>query len=209
MHKKKFYFIVFEGVEGTGKSYQLNKLYINLKKKKFNIVKKRKPGGCKTAENIRRLIFSKKANQFDSLTDYYLMCASRNEHIHKLLLRAKKEKKIIICDRFVDSTYAYQVVGKNINKQFNEINQNYILKGLKADLTIILKSSFTSIIDRIKKRKKNNKFDKLKIKFYKKAQNAYIDIAKKNKNYYIFDSSKNTPELEEKIFNLVSKKIKL
>ena len=208
MHKKKFYFIVFEGVEGTGKSYQIDKLHKNLKNNNLNSIKTREPGGCRTAEKIRNLIFSKNANQFDSLTDYYLMCASRNEHIQKFILKAKKEKKIVICDRFIDSTYAYQVIGNNIEKKFNILNQDYILNGLKTDLTIVLKSNFTTIFDRIKKRKKINKFDKLKINFYKKAQKAYLNKAKNNKKYHVFDSSENTPNLEKKIFTLVFEKLK-
>ena len=208
MHKKKFYFVVFEGIEGTGKSYQINKLYKNLKKRKFNIIKTREPGGCNTAEKIRNLIFSKDSNLFDSLTDFYLMCASRNEHVKKLLLTAKKNKQVVICDRFIDSTYAYQVVGNKINKNINKLNQNYILKGLKPNLTIILKSNLDTILSRIKKRKKINKFDKLKVQFYKKAQNAFIKKAKNNKFYYVFDSSENTPVLEKKLLKLVLKKLK-
>jgi len=208
MRKKKFYFIVFEGVEGTGKSFQINKLYNNLKKKKIISIKTREPGGSHSAEKIRNLIFSKKSDQFEKLTDFYLMCAARNEHINKTLLPARKLKKIVICDRFVDSTYAYQVIGNKINKKMNNLNQKHILKKFKANLTIILKSDFKTIFSRIKKRKKANKFDKLKLNFYQKAQNAYISTAKNNKNYYIFDSSKNTSELEKKIFNLVIKKLK-
>jgi dTMP kinase len=208
MRKKKFYFIVFEGVEGTGKSYQIKKLYNNLKKiKKFDVIKTREPGGPPTAEKIRNLIFSKKSSNFDSVTDYFLMCAARNEHVKKLLLRSKKLNKIVICDRFIDSTYAYQVIGNRIDKKLNILIQNYILKGLKPDITIVLRSSFKVIFSRIKKRKNTNKFDKLKINFYKKAQNAYINKAKKNKNYYLFDSSENSPNLEKKILDLIIKKL--
>ena len=207
MHKKKFYFIVFEGVEGTGKSYQIKKLYKNLKDKNINVVKTREPGGSATAEKIRNLIFSKNANQFDCLTDFYLMCASRNEHVKKLLLVAKQKKQVIICDRFTDSTYAYQVIGNKIDNNINKLNQNYILKSLKPNMTIILKSSFKSIFLRINKRKKLNKFDKLKINFYKKAQKTFISKSKNN-NYYVFDSSINNTDLEKKILKLVIKKLK-
>ena len=86
MYKKKFFFIVFEGVEGTGKSFQIKKLFNNLKKRKIQVLKTREPGGSKTAEKIRKLIFQKNSNKFDSLTDYYLMLAARNEHIIKTLL---------------------------------------------------------------------------------------------------------------------------
>ena len=208
MRKKKFYFIVFEGVEGTGKSYQINKLYQKLQSRKLNVIKTREPGGTKTAEKIRNLIFSRESNSFDKLTDFYLMCASRNEHVQKLLLSAKTQKKIVLCDRFIDSTYAYQVIGNKIDKHINLVNQNYILQGLKPDITIILKSNFKMIFTRIKKRKKSNKFDKLKIDFYKKVQNTYTKRALGKKNYYIFDSSKNNPNLEKKIFELVIKKLK-
>jgi len=207
MRKKKFFFIVFEGVEGTGKSYQINKLHKKLINKKFKVIKTREPGGSFTAEKIRNLIFSKKSNQFDDLTDFYLINAARNEHVKKTLLPAKKQKKIIISDRFTDSTYAYQVMGNKVDKNINALNQKYILKDLKPNLTIVLKANFKSIFSRIKKRKKNNKFDKLKIDFYKKAQNAYLHLSRKKKNYFVFDSSKNTPDLEKKIFNLVLKKI--
>ena len=110
MRKNKFFFIVFEGVEGTGKSYQIKKLYNNLKKLGYNLHKTREPGGSKTAEKIRNLIFSKTSSNFDKLTDYYLMNAARNEHIKKTLLVLKKNKKVVISDRFTDSTYAYQVM---------------------------------------------------------------------------------------------------
>jgi len=207
MRKKKFFFIVFEGIEGTGKSYQINKLYNKLKNHHFKVAKTREPGGSETAEKIRNLIFSKKSNNFDRLTDFYLMNAARNEHVKKTLLLAKKQKKIIISDRFTDSTYAYQVIGNKIDKNINLLNQKYILKDLKPNLTIVLKATFDSIFSRIKRRKKNNKFDKLKMHFYKKAQNAYLYLARKNKNYFVFDSSKNTSDLEKQIFNLVLKKI--
>ena len=208
MFKKKFFFIVFEGVEGTGKSYQINKLHNNLKIKKFDVIKTREPGGSPSAEEIRKLIFSKKKLKFDKLTDFYLMNAARNEHVKKTLLIAKKQKKIVISDRFTDSTYAYQVIGNKIDQKINSINQKYILKNFKPNLTIVLKANFKTIYSRIKNRKKNNKFDKLKTNFYKKAQNAYLLQARKNKNYLVFDSSKNTTILEKKIFNIVLKKIK-
>jgi dTMP kinase len=207
MRKKKFYFIVFEGIEGTGKSFQIKKLNNNLKKKGFDVHITREPGGSRTAEKIRNLIFSKNSQKFDKITDFYLMNAARNEHVKKTLLLAKKERKIVISDRFTDSTYAYQVVANKIDKKINLINQNYILGNLKPNLTIILKSNFKNIRSRIKIIKKNNKFDKLKDSFYKKAQKTFISLAKNNANYLIFDSSKNTPELEKKLLNVVLKKI--
>ena len=207
MRKKKFFFIVFEGIEGTGKSYQIKKLSNNLKKCGIKVKTTREPGGSKTAEKIRELIFKKNSNSFDKVTDYYLMNAARNEHVKKTLLLAKKKKQIIISDRFTDSTYAYQVIGNKIDNKINLINQKYILKNLKPNLTIVLKSSLKVIFSRIKQRKKSNKFDKLKKDFYTKAQNAFLLLAKKNNNYLVFDSSKNTADLEKTILSIVLKKL--
>jgi len=131
------------------------------------------------------------------------MNAARNEHIKNTILVAKKKNMVVISDRFTDSTYAYQVIGNKIDKKINLINQNYILKNLKPNLTIILKSDFQSIFSRIKKRKNNNKFDNLKDIFYKKVEKAFLSQAKTKKNYLVFDSSKNTTVLEEKIFSIV------
>ena len=136
------------------------------------------------------------------------MCAARNEHVKKKLLIAKKKKQVVICDRFTDSTYAYQVIGNKIKNKLNVINQEHILNGLKSNLTIVLKSDFKTIFSRIKKRKKTNKFDKLKINFYTKAQKAYLKKANNNNDYYVFDSSKNTTDLEKKIFRLIIGKLK-
>ena len=209
MYKKKFYFIVFEGIEGTGKSYQINKLFNNLKKKKINTIKSREPGGSKTAEKIRNLIFSKIGSSFDKITDFYLMLAARNEHFNKTILPAKKNKTVLISDRFTDSTYAYQVIGNKIDKKINLINKEYILKNFKPDLTFVLTADYDSIDLRLNKRKNKNKFDMLKYNFYNKVQKTFINLAKKNKDkYYILNSSANNTNLEKKILNIVLKKIK-
>ena len=179
MRKKKFFFIVFEGIEGTGKSYQINKLFSNLKKNNIQSIKTREPGGTKTAENIRKLIFDKKSNKLDSLTDYYLMLAARNEHVKKLLIPAKKNKRIVISDRFVDSTYAYQVIGNKINSRINKINQEYILHDLKPNLVIILKANFNTISKRLRQRKSMNKFDFLKKVFTQKYRMLLFKLQKK------------------------------
>ena len=213
MYKKKPFFIVFEGVEGCGKSYQSKKLVKKLNKIGINPIHTREPGGTKSAESIRTLILKDYFNngtkeKFDKYTDTLLYLAARNEHIKKTLLPAKKQKKIIISDRFTDSTYAYQVIGSKIDKKINSINQKYILKDFKPNLTIILKANFHTIYSRIKNRKNNNKFDTLKANFYRKAQNAYLSLAKKKKNYLVFDSSENTTTLEKKIFSIVLNNIK-
>ncbi len=214
MYKKKPFFIVFEGVEGCGKSFQSKKLYKNLKKKKISSILTREPGGTKSAELIRKLIlrdyFGKsKREKFDKYTDTLLYLAARNEHVKTKILPALKKKKIVICDRFVDSTIAYQVFGKKVDLKFIKNIHKKILKNLKPNITFILKVSPKSSKERLLKRKSRNRYDNFSQSFYNKAQNSFIKIAKSKKNYYILNSSNNDNLLEKKIFNIVSRFLRI
>ena len=210
MYKKKPFFIVFEGVEGCGKSFQSKKLYNKLKKKKIDTILTREPGGTKSAELIRNLIlkdyFKKKTKEkFDKYTDTLLYLAARNEHIKNKIKPALVKKKIVICDRFIDSTIAYQVFGKKVDKKFIDNIHKKILNGIKPNLVFILKVSVKSSKKRLKKRKTKNRYDNFAQSFYVKAQKAFIKIAKNKKNYFILDSSSNDSSLEKKIFKIASK----
>ena len=214
MYKKKPFFIVFEGVEGCGKSYQSKKLIINLKRKGVNSLLTREPGGTRSAESIRNLIlkdyFNKGKNEkFDKYTDTLLYLAARNEHIKNKIIPALKEKKIVVCDRFIDSTLAYQVYGKKVNKLFIDNIHKLILRGVKPNLTFVLKVSSKSSKERLKKRKTKNRYDNFSQSFYTKAQNSFLKIAKNKKNYFVLNSSENNPNLEKEIFKIVRKIIKI
>jgi len=207
MHKKKAFFITFEGIEGSGKSFQSKILYKNLKKKNLPVLLTREPGGTLGAEKIRNLILkdyfhkNKKA-QFDKYTDTLLYLAARNEHILNKIKPALSKKKIIICDRFIDSTLAYQVHGKKVNKKLIDAIHSFILNNAKPDLTFILKVNINKAMKRINKRKTKNRYDKFSVKFYKNVQNAFIKIAKTNKKKYIvLDNSNDTNEIERIILN--------
>ena len=207
MHKKKAFFITFEGIEGSGKSYQSKILYKNLKRRKLSVHLTREPGGTIGAEKIRNLILKdyfhkNKKEQFNKYTDTLLYLAARNEHIIKYIEPVLKKKKIIICDRFIDSTLAYQVYGKKVNRKLINDIHNIILKNIKPDLTFILKVNIDKAMKRINKRKSKNRYDKFSKKFYKNVQNAFIKIAKKNKKkYVILDNSNDTSDIETVILN--------
>ena len=214
MYKKKPFFIVFEGVEGCGKSFQSKKLLNNLKKKKLSSLLTREPGGTKSAELIRNLILKDYFNKdnkekFDKYTDTLLYLAARNEHVKNKIKPALKKKTIVICDRFIDSTLAYQVYGKKIKIKFiNEIHK-FILDGIKPNITFILKVSSKTSQKRLYKRRSKNRYDNFAQSFYRKAQKSFLQIAKNKKNYYILDSSKNDDGLERKIFEIVKKHLKI
>ncbi len=138
-----------------------------------------------------------------------LYLAARNEHIQNKIKPAISKKKIVICDRFIDSTFAYQVYGKGVNKNFVNLVHKYILGNIKPDMTFILKVNISRALKRLKKRTiKKNRYDKFSKNFYIKAQKAFIKIAKKNKKkYYIFDNSEDDKNLEKSIFKLVRSKL--
>ena len=206
MHKKKFFFVTFEGIEGSGKSYQSKKLFNRLKKIKLSAIYTREPGGTKSAEIIRKVILNdyfnhREKEKFNKNTDTLLYLAARNEHIENKIKPAIKKKKIVICDRFTDSTLAYQVYGKGVNKNLVNSVHKYVLGKLKPNLTFILKVSLKKAFQRLKKRKKKNRYDKFSKSFYLKAQNAFLKISKTDKKRYIvIDSSEDSPLTEKIIF---------
>tara|TARA_B100000131_G_C18022081_1_gene574979 strand:+ start:40 stop:654 length:615 start_codon:yes stop_codon:yes gene_type:complete len=197
--------IVFEGIEGSGKSFHIKNIEKYLKKKKVKYIKLREPGGSANSEKIRKVILNKKSN-FKKLTDLFLYMAARNENYHNIIKKNYK-KKIIIIDRFVDSTLAYQHYGmgldKNLIKSFNKI----ILKNIKPTFTFLNIVSMKNLKIRINKRPKN-RYDNFNYKFYSKVQNGYIKMSKNKKKYIIINSnneiSKNKKIILNKINNLLS-----
>jgi len=213
MLKAKSLFVTFEGIEGSGKSYQSRILFKNLLNEKIPVILTREPGGTKSAEKIRNLILEdyfhpETKEKFDKHTDTLLYLAARNEHVTNVIKPAIKKKKIIICDRFIDSTIAYQVHGKGVNENLINSVHKYILKDLKPDLTFILKVNISKAMLRLKKRKKKNRYDKFSKNFYIKVQNAFINLAKKNKKkYFIIDNTNDSKEVEKIILKKLKEKL--
>ena len=211
MRKKKSLFVTFEGIEGSGKSYQSHQLFKNLKRNNISAVLTREPGGTIGAERIRKVILEdyfhpNSQNQFDKYTDTLLYLAARNEHVKSKIAPAISRNKIVLCDRFIDSTLAYQVYGKGVNKNLVDSVHKYILGSIKPDLTFILKVNISKALQRLKKRKKKNRYDKFSKHFYKKVQNAFIKIAKTDKKrYIILETSKDTKDTEKIIFTKFTK----
>ena len=206
MYKKKSLFVTFEGIEGSGKTFQSKKLFRKIKSMGLHAIYTREPGGTRAAEKIREVILKdyflpESKEKFNKYTDTLLYLASRNEHIEKKLLPAISKKKIIICDRFIDSTLAYQVYGKGVNKNLVDTIHKYILRSIKPDLTFILKTNISRAMQRLKKRKKKNRYDKFSKSFYGRVQKAFLKIAKTNKKkYFIINNSLDTPETENIVF---------
>ena len=179
--------IVFEGIEGSGKSYHINCASKYLKKLNIDHIKLREPGGNKNSEKIRKLILDKKSS-FNKNTDLLLYLAARSENIQNL--QKHYQKKIILLDRFVDSTIAYQHYGLGVNRLFIDNINNALLKNFRVDFTFLNIVSIKNMLKRLKDRKKLNRYDKFNNNFYKQVQDGFLKIAKKNKSkYQIIDSN--------------------
>ena len=203
MYKKPV--IVFEGIEGSGKSFHINNVSKYLKKKKINFLKIREPGGSLNSEKIRNLILNNKSN-FNKNTDLLLYLASRSENIH--LLKKYYKKKIILIDRFTDSTIAYQHYGLGVNLSLIMKVNEHLLDNFKIDFTFLNTVNNKNMIKRLLLRKKLNRYDRFKKDFYEKVQNGFIKIAKKKtKKYKIIDSNLdieiNKKEILDKIRELI------
>ena len=211
MYKKKSLFITFEGIEGSGKSYQSKKLFRKIRSMRLPVIYTREPGGTRAAEEIREVILKDYFRQdykekFNKYTDTLLYLAARNEHIKKKIRPAIAKKKIIICDRFIDSTIAYQVYGKGVNKNLVDTIHKHILGNIKPDLTFILTANISKAMHRLKRRKKKNRYDKFSKSFYDKVQKVFIKISKTNKKKYtVIDNSLDSPETSETIFKEFAK----
>ena len=204
MYKKPV--IIFEGIEGSGKTYHSNNLAKYLKKKKIDYIKLREPGGCLNSEKIRKIILNKNSN-FDKNTDLLLYLAARNENI--IRLKKSYRKKIIIIDRFIDSTIAYQHYGLGVDLSIIQKLNSFILKSFKIDFTFLNIVNKANMHKRLKLRKSLNRYDKFKSTFYDKVQKGYLKIAKKNaKKYQIIDSNLNIETNKLLIVNKIERLIR-
>lgn len=196
--------IAFEGIEGSGKTFHINNVSKYLRKKKIPHIKLREPGGSKNSEKIRNLILNNKSN-FKKNTDLLLYLAARSENIE--YLKKYYKKKIILLDRFTDSTIAYQHFGMGVNLEIlNKVN-NHLLKSFKVDFTFLNTVSEKNMKKRLKERKKLNRYDKFEKKFYHRVQKGFIKISKNKKNYKIINSNypieKNKKDIIDKIEALI------
>ena len=197
--------IVFEGIEGSGKSHHISNVSKYLDKKKIDYIKIREPGGSKNSEKIRKLLLNKNSN-FNNNTDLLLMLASRSENIN--LIKKNFRKKIILIDRFTDSTIAYQHYGMGIDiKLINTIN-NFLLKKIKIDFTFLNIVNKKNPFLRLKQRKSLNRYDKFDMRFYNKVQKGFLKLAFKKKSYKIINSNLNIKKNENLIIDHLNKLIK-
>lgn len=204
----KGFFITFEGGEGSGKTTQSELLYNNLKQKGLNVTRTREPGGTILAESIREILLKGKKDKMSSLTELYLFAAARRDHIDNVIAPSLKNNEIVICDRFIDSTTAYQGYAGNIDLNLiNSIN-NFTIGSIIPNITYIfdidpnigLKRSFNTTSEEIR-------FEEKDIGYHKKIRSGFLEIAKNNSDRCIvIDAEQELEKIEEFLLNLTIKK---
>ena len=197
--------IVFEGIEGSGKTHHLASVSRYLKQKKISFIKIREPGGSHSSEKIRRLMLNNKSS-FNKNTDLLLFLASRSENIN--LIKKNYNKKIILIDRFIDSTIAYQHYGMGVNLKLITYLNKYLLKDIKIDFTFLNIVNNKNLFIRLKKRKLLNRYDKFNLAFYNKVQKGFVKLAiSKKRSYMIINSNLDIKNNKNLILNKIKKLI--
>ena len=197
--------IVFEGIEGSGKSHHISRVSNYLKEKKISHIKIREPGGNVNSEKIRKLILNNKSD-FNKNTDLLLYMAARSENID--LIKNSYKKKVILIDRFTDSTIAYQHYGMGVSINLIKTLNKYLLNNIKVDFTFLNIVNKKNLYTRLKKRNSLNRYDSFSMAFYNKVQNGFIKLSKLKRNKYkLINSNLEIKNNEKLILNIIEKLI--
>ncbi|WP_440680195.1 dTMP kinase [Candidatus Pelagibacter sp. HIMB1517] len=197
--------ITFEGIEGSGKSTQLNEVYKFLKKRKIKCIKTREPGGTKLAEKIRKLIIKDLKNNEDNLTELLLLFAARSNHFLKIKKLIKKGY-LVLCDRYVDSTYAYQHYEQGQDIKLINFLQNLISKKSFPKITFFIDIPVKISKLRVKGRGRLDRFDQYGEKKLNKLRKSFINLTKKHNRIIKIDGTKNKKDITIQIVNYLIKK---
>ena len=199
-------FITFEGGEGTGKSTQAQLLFSSIKKTSEKVILTREPGGTNIAEEIRKIIVKNNYN-LNKVSELLLIYAARNEHLKDTIIPSLDKGHVILCDRFLDSTFVYQVQGKKIDQKIFEYFNKLIIKNYKPEITFIIDIDPKIGIERsLKLNKKETKYEKLPLSFHEKVRNDFIALSKKDERFKLIDGSKSIMEIHEEIIMIVNEK---
>ena len=199
-------FITFEGGEGTGKSTQAKLLFSSIKKTSEKVILTREPGGTNIAEEIRKIIVKNNYN-LNKVSELLLIYAARNEHLKDTIIPSLDKGHVILCDRFLDSTFVYQVQGKKIDTKIFEYFNKLIIKNYKPEITFIIDIDPIIGVERsLKLNKKETKYEKLPLSFHEKVRKDFITLSKKDERFKLIDGNKSIMEIHKEIIMTINEK---
>ncbi|WP_019218615.1 dTMP kinase [Bartonella florencae] len=201
------YFITFEGGEGAGKTTQISLLAQYLSNKGYNVITTREPGGTEGAEAIRYILLSGQAQQYGAFVEAALFTAARADHVSEIIIPALQKGKIILCDRFIDSTRVYQGLNDRVNSSILTILESVALNGIIPHLTFLLDIPATYGMERAKVRRKKTEtidyFEKDNLKIQEQRRQAFLQLAKQEPNRFrVIDATAAIEIIAQKIKNI-------
>lgn len=204
---KRGFFITFEGIEGSGKTTQLDDLERALKKDKRLVLKTLEPGGGPHGKTIRQLLVGSTRHPIPPETELFLFLADRAQHVRDVIAPALRKKQIVLSDRFADSTIAYQAYGRSLPVKLLEGMNKLATGGLQPDLTFFLDVPVKDGLKRVGARGKKNRLDKEAVAFYERVRRGYYFLARYNKKIVILDGLQSREALRKRILDEVRKLI--
>lgn len=177
-------FITFEGVEGAGKTTNIEYIAEKIKAAGHKILLTREPGGTELGEAVRELLISKDFPEMHYNTELLLMFAARAEHLQRKIIPALEQGKWVLCDRFTDATYAYQGAGRNIDQNSIQVLENLVQGTLRPDYTFLFDIDADIGLARAQSRGETDRFEQQHIDFFNRVRSAYLQMAEENKNRY-------------------------
>lgn len=202
-------FITIEGVEGSGKTTQIDLLKTALKKRGFKVLITREPGGTKISDQIREILLSQKNRRMVPLCELFLYEASRAQHVEEVILPALKKGKIVISDRFYDATWVYQGYGRGISRKSIEKLNLFATRGLEPDLTIVIDCPIDKGLTRIRSHRKNlDRLERERHSFHERVRRGYLKLASLDpRRVKVIDGNRKPKEVHQDILRQILKKI--
>jgi dTMP kinase len=204
-------FITLEGGEGTGKSTQSKRLVKALEARGIASIATREPGGSSGAEDIRKLLVTGEPGRWDALTEMLLLFAARADHVARTIQPALDAGKYVICDRFTDSTYAYQGVGRGTPRETIRRIESVVLEDFKPDLTLILDLPVdTSLLRALARGSDESRYEKFDVQFHEKLRQAFLDIAKRAPDRCaVIDATGSEDDVAQAIWDAVARRFSI
>lgn len=210
------FFISLEGGEGSGKTTQINRLVDMLSERDYDVIITREPGGTPEAESIRNLLVQRDGGDWNAMSEVLLLFAARSMHIEKLIKPALNDGKIVICDRFTDSTFAYQGFGRGLELDRIKEIEKVSINEFKPDLTFILDIDVRTGLNRSNARlseddageQTEDRFERLDMDFHERLREGFLEIARQNEERcYILNAAQSMDHLSDEIKNIALAKL--
>ena len=201
---KKNLFITLEGIEGAGKSTVIDFIENFITSSGYDVVKTREPGGTAIGEQIREILLNKNNDKLTDDTELLLIFAARAQHLSEIILPNLTSNKIVLCDRFIDASYAYQGAGRGIEQSKINLLENWVMPDIKPDLTFLLDLDPKMAFERTNKRSDADRFESEDIHFFEKIRQYYLERAENEpERFRVINSELSLEDVQEQIKNIL------